>query len=172
MWSGVQDGRSEDPPHEHLLPMSSDSGWKFGTKHRLVPPNTTARLRQRLASNLPSRLWMSFSAERREAGIALGPAPLAVRELGASDHAAWDRFVFDHPHGSPFHLIAWKESIEATFGYQPKYLVAGHRESGARCSAAVSGLKPVDGTAPDFIAIRRLWRHPGGFGRSSSGSAG
>ena len=57
-------------------------------------------------------------------GSRIGPRPLVVRELGASDHAAWDRFVLDHPHGSPFHLIAWKESIEATFGYQPKYLVA------------------------------------------------
>jgi len=64
------------------------------------------------------------SAESREAGTAVGSTPLVVRELGLADSAGWDRFVLDHPYGSPFHLIAWKESIEATFGYQSKCLVA------------------------------------------------
>jgi FemAB-related protein (PEP-CTERM system-associated) len=45
-------------------------------------------------------------------------------EQTEADLAAWDRFVFEHPHGSPFHLIAWKKSIEQTFGYKPHYLVA------------------------------------------------
>jgi FemAB-related protein (PEP-CTERM system-associated) len=67
---------------------------------------------------------MGLSAEGREAGIAIGSSPLVIRELVHADNAAWDRFVLDHPHGSPFHLIAWKESIEATFGYRPKYLIA------------------------------------------------
>ena len=47
-----------------------------------------------------------------------------VRQLTSGDHAAWDRFVLDHPSGSPFHLIAWKKSIEQTFRYQAQYLVA------------------------------------------------
>lgn len=46
-----------------------------------------------------------------------------VRLLEASDHG-WDEFVLGHPHGSPFHMIAWKRSIEETFGYQPMYLIA------------------------------------------------
>lgn len=54
---------------------------------------------------------------RRLAGVRVGP-------LEASQHAAWDRFVLQHPYGSPFHLIAWKKSIEQTFGYRPLYLVA------------------------------------------------
>lgn len=29
-----------------------------------------------------------------------------------------------HPHGSPFHLIAWKKTIEDVFGYSPRYLIA------------------------------------------------
>src|ERR1039458_7119868 len=49
---------------------------------------------------------------------------LRTRPLSAEDHAAWDRFVLQHPQGSPFHLIAWKQSIEKTFGYRPLYLVA------------------------------------------------
>ena len=59
--------------------------------------------------------------------LVAAPAPaatLSVRSLDTADHAAWDRFVFGHPHGSPFHLIAWKKSIERTFGYEPMYLLA------------------------------------------------
>jgi FemAB-related protein (PEP-CTERM system-associated) len=61
------------------------------------------------------------------------PAPvLQVREFEPQHHQAWDAFVQAHPHGSPFHLIAWKKSIEETFGYQPNYLLAmeGHRVCG------------------------------------------
>jgi len=47
-----------------------------------------------------------------------------VRPLSPDDHPAWDRFVLQHPHGSPFHSIAWKQSIAETFGYRPHYLLA------------------------------------------------
>lgn len=50
--------------------------------------------------------------------------PLRVRPLSPEDHTAWDRFVLQHPQGTPFHLIAWKQSIEKTFGYRPFYMVA------------------------------------------------
>jgi FemAB-related protein (PEP-CTERM system-associated) len=46
-----------------------------------------------------------------------------VRPLTGQDHAAWDRFVEQHPHGSPFHQIAWKQSVEKTFGYEPRYIL-------------------------------------------------
>src|ERR1700720_2433244 len=49
---------------------------------------------------------------------------LLVRTFDESDQAAWDNFVLNHAYGSPFHLIAWKESIEQTFGYRPMYLIA------------------------------------------------
>ena len=49
---------------------------------------------------------------------------VTVRDLRPEDHAAWDAFVRNHPLGSPFHLIAWMRSIEATFGYKPRYLIA------------------------------------------------
>jgi len=41
-----------------------------------------------------------------------------------ADEPAWDRFVLAHPHGSPFHLNAWRASIARTFGYRPTYLLA------------------------------------------------
>lgn len=41
-----------------------------------------------------------------------------------ADQAAWDAFVMRHPGSSPFHLTAWKKTIEQAFGYRPVYLVA------------------------------------------------
>src|SRR5215469_14624167 len=49
---------------------------------------------------------------------------MAVRELEGQDYTGWDSFVLSHPCGSPFHLTAWKESIEATFGYRSMSLIA------------------------------------------------
>lgn len=53
---------------------------------------------------------------------------LRVRPLTPSDEAAWDRYVLAHPLGTPFHLLAWRNAIEKTFRYSPRYLVA--EESG------------------------------------------
>lgn len=50
--------------------------------------------------------------------------PITVREFQSSDAAGWDEFVRHHPLGTPFHLMAWKRTLEATFGYQPRYLLA------------------------------------------------
>jgi FemAB-related protein (PEP-CTERM system-associated) len=49
---------------------------------------------------------------------------LPVRPLISEDAAVWDEFVRQHPHGSPFHLLAWRNSIQRTFGYEPRYLLA------------------------------------------------
>jgi len=45
-----------------------------------------------------------------------------VEPLTSGHHAAWDRFVSEHPHASPFHLIAWQKTIEESFGYRSWYL--------------------------------------------------
>ena len=54
---------------------------------------------------------------------AAGP-DVTIRLFEAGDEVRWDEFVHRHLHGSPFHLIAWKKSIEETFGYRPVYLIA------------------------------------------------
>lgn len=59
---------------------------------------------------------------------------LAISELTPDRYAAWDEFVRNHPHGSPFHLTAWKRSIEETFGYRPIYLQAS---AGGRVEAVL-----------------------------------
>ncbi|MBI1786008.1 MAG: FemAB family PEP-CTERM system-associated protein [Acidobacteria bacterium] len=53
---------------------------------------------------------------------------ILVRQLTASDFRGWDEYVLAHAQGSPFHTIAWKNSIEETFGYKPLYLVATEDE--------------------------------------------
>jgi FemAB-related protein (PEP-CTERM system-associated) len=55
-------------------------------------------------------------------------ASLSVRILQDSDYEAWDKFVLEHPLGSPFHLTAWKKSIEEVFRYKPFYLMVVDRE--------------------------------------------
>jgi FemAB-related protein (PEP-CTERM system-associated) len=40
------------------------------------------------------------------------------------DESDWDDFVLRHPYGSPFHLIAWRKTIEEIFGYRALYLMA------------------------------------------------
>lgn len=47
-----------------------------------------------------------------------------LRSFSPADHAAWDEFVVNHPEGTFFHLIGWKNVIEATFKYDSFYLIA------------------------------------------------
>ena len=41
--------------------------------------------------------------------------------------SAWDSYVHNHPSGSPFHLIGWKRSVETTYGFESRYLLAEER---------------------------------------------
>lgn len=59
----------------------------------------------------------------------LGSAPVNVRHFEPPDATAWDEFVQAHPYGSPFHLMAWKKTIEETYGFLPVYLVASSGDS-------------------------------------------
>ena len=48
---------------------------------------------------------------------------MEVRPL-TTESLEWDAFVRSAPHGSPFHLLAWKRAVEAAFGHRPHYLLA------------------------------------------------
>jgi len=50
------------------------------------------------------------------------------------DCSPWDEFVSSHAQGSPFHLQAWRKSIEATFDYKSIYMLA---TDGARIRAVL-----------------------------------
>ena len=57
-------------------------------------------------------------------GRSLARTAMEIRPLAPQDCKRWDAFVEAHPHGSPFHLIAWKKTMEEVFGYSPRYLMA------------------------------------------------
>src|SRR5499426_1568885 len=46
-----------------------------------------------------------------------------IRRL-TTETVDWDSFVRSTPGGSPFHLLAWKQAVESTFGHRPHYLMA------------------------------------------------
>lgn len=55
---------------------------------------------------------------------------LSTRPYNPSDKSAWDAYVLKHPDGTFFHLSAWKEVIEKTFGHTAHYLICENtRES-------------------------------------------
>jgi FemAB-related protein (PEP-CTERM system-associated) len=56
--------------------------------------------------------------------------------LNCQEHREWDAFVQDHAQGSPFHLVAWKKTVEESFGYKPLYLVA-------RQGSSICGVLPL-----------------------------
>ena len=41
-----------------------------------------------------------------------------------SDAKRWDEYVGRHAHASPYHLFAWKQSIEFSYHQQSYYLIA------------------------------------------------
>jgi len=61
---------------------------------------------------------------------------MEIQSLATEDQGHWDEFVQAHPHGSPFHLLAWKKTMEEIYGYSPRYLVA-------RQGACIRGVLPL-----------------------------
>src|SRR4026207_835746 len=74
-----------------------------------------------------------------------------IRRL-TTETADWDSFVRSTPGGSPFHLLAWKQAVEAAFSHRPHYLMA------VRGGGLGGGLPPV--------AVRGGLAAAGGVGRS------
>ncbi len=46
------------------------------------------------------------------------------RPIERADRPNWDRYVRAHLSGTPFHLMAWHDTLCAIFGYRPEYRVA------------------------------------------------
>ena len=55
--------------------------------------------------------------------LASAPA-LEVRRYTSAEHGAWDQYVHAHPQGTFFHLAAWADVIERSFGHRGHYLLA------------------------------------------------
>lgn len=48
---------------------------------------------------------------------------MEIRSL-TTETVDWDAFVRSTPGGSPFHLVAWKRTVERSFRHRPHYLMA------------------------------------------------
>jgi FemAB-related protein (PEP-CTERM system-associated) len=69
-----------------------------------------------------------------------------IRHYQDSDKPQWDSYVRNHPQGTFFHLIGWKDVIEKTFGHKSFYLVAFSSED-SKLSPQSSSLKSVSTSA-------------------------
>ncbi len=77
---------------------------------------------------------------------------MRIRLFQSTDRNRWDAFVEGHPQGTPFHLTAWKDVVETTFGHRSRYLLA--EEGGA-----VGSPGKILGVLPLFEMRSRLFGH-------------
>jgi FemAB-related protein (PEP-CTERM system-associated) len=49
---------------------------------------------------------------------------ITIRPYRTTDQPAWDQYVENHRQGTIFHLTAWKNVIEKTYGHKTYYLIA------------------------------------------------
>lgn len=73
------------------------------------------------------------------------PDQITIRHANNSDHEAWDNFVENHPKATPYHLIAWKTSIESAYGHKCYYLLAEK-------NACIIGILPLAHIKPPLLA--------------------
>jgi FemAB-related protein (PEP-CTERM system-associated) len=54
---------------------------------------------------------------------------VTIRFYKQDDRPFWDAYVLNHPNGTFFHLIGWRNVIERTFRHKSYYLIAQNPES-------------------------------------------
>ena len=63
-------------------------------------------------------------------------AKLQVRSFGRERESIWDEYVHQNPGATPFHLSAWKRTIEKVFPFESRYMVA-------EAQGAICGVLPL-----------------------------
>src|SRR5579885_3857225 len=105
--------------------------------------NMRRRLRKSLEPRRRSESMASLEISQ-PAAVAVAPPEqarkLTVRPYLPTDAPRWDRFVYEHAEGSPFHLTAWQRAIERTFGYEPCHLLVQR-------GAEITGILPLFGVS-------------------------
>ena len=65
------------------------------------------------------------------------------------DQSHWDSYTLNHPNGTFFHLIGWKNVIEKTFGHKSFYLLAEEDQEARELSAnSINSTNPTNTTNP------------------------
>jgi len=72
----------------------------------------------------------------------------AIRFYQDTDKSQWDSYVQNHPQGTFFHLIGWKNVIEKTFGHRSFYLLALNLQD--------SSLSPPHSSIPQSSALKNI----------------
>ena len=62
--------------------------------------------------------------------------PPTVRAFEPGVAEPWDRFVFEQPHATFFHLLGWKRVVETTLGFAPRYFYTER-------DAKITGIAPL-----------------------------
>ncbi len=65
---------------------------------------------------------------------------MIIREYQHKDKQNWDEYVFNHPHGLPYHLSAWKSAVEDGYRFKGCYLIA---EPGSGNNDSIIGVLPL-----------------------------
>jgi lipid II:glycine glycyltransferase (peptidoglycan interpeptide bridge formation enzyme) len=90
---------------------------------------------------------------------ASAPEPELV-ELGPAVTESWDRFVFEHPDGSVYHLSAWAEILRRAYRFEPRYLVLRDADDAiAGVMPLVSKTGPIAGSRLNSLPVVR-WAGP------------
>lgn len=51
-----------------------------------------------------------------------------IRIAEKDDQTAWDEYVLSHPDSSPYHLFAWKNTVEEAYGHKSYYMIAENEQ--------------------------------------------
>ena len=89
------------------------------------------------------------------------------RTFVEQDRARWNAFVSAHPYGSPFHLIAWRDTLQTTFGYEPRYLLV---EDAQECIVGILPLFFVDNIVTGRVLISTPFAVYGGILAANDGA--
>lgn len=54
---------------------------------------------------------------------------ITIRLAQPADQQEWDAFVQQHADASPYHLFAWKEAVEKSYGHTCYYMMAEQKET-------------------------------------------
>ena len=64
------------------------------------------------------------SESKKTNTFAAPPFSTVIRQAGSRDQEQWDAYVLGHPGAAPYHLFAWKQAVESSYGHHCYYLYA------------------------------------------------
>lgn len=55
--------------------------------------------------------------------------PMEIKQINSKSFKPWDKYVYNHPNATLYHLLSWKTVIEKTYGHKTYYLAAFNKNS-------------------------------------------